>query len=49
MWIFFSVMAICITVIVWKYIDEACDIDWWRLEKKFDKIIELLKAGGKHE
>ena len=47
MWIFFSVVAICITVIVWKYIEEACDTNFWGIEKQLNLIIRLLEEGGK--
>lgn len=42
MWIFFSVVVICITIIAWKYIDEACSTDLWHIEKKFTVIEKNL-------
>lgn len=56
MWVFLSVTVICISLVVWKYIDESCHIDMWAVERRFDRvekklseISKLLKEGVDHE
>lgn len=56
MWVFLSVLAICLTFIAWKFIDEGCDIDILNLCKRYDEInrrlieiYKLLKVGGKDD